>query len=177
MILTKVMRRAFVRAALADVPATDYAEEIRRVATAACVAALPEKVRRVYDDPATRGYLHTEINHYGNGCHVGVTVPCPENGDFAPKLSAESLAQIKELSKAKIAQEQKLDELEGMLTGAAESVRTRAKLAQMLPEFEKYLPADDAAANRSVPVVQNIVADFVKAGWPKGARKCANPKS
>ena len=43
----------------------------------------------------------------------------------------------------------------------------------MLPEFEKYLPADEQKALRSVPVVANLVADFTKAGWPKdkAARK------
>ena len=45
---------------------------------------------------------------------------------------------------------------------------TRKGLADALPEFEKYLPADEPAAVRSLPVVANVVADFVKAGWPKG---------
>jgi hypothetical protein len=41
-----------------------------------------------------------------------------------------------------------------------------------LPEFEKYLPEDEAQAVRALPVVTNVVADFVKAGWPtKKAQK------
>ena len=56
------------------------------------------------------------------------------------------------------------------LRAVAYSVTTRKALAAALPEFEKYLPPDDAAAIRTLPVVANVVADFVKAGWPKGKK-------
>ena len=66
--------------------------------------------------------------------------------------------------------------LKSQLKSAAHSVTTRKALAALLPEFEKYLPADEAAACKTLPVVQNIVADFAKAGWPKG-KKAAKPQA
>jgi len=39
-------------------------------------------------------------------------------------------------------------------------------LTDAIQEFENYLPEDEAKAARSLPVVTNVVADFVKAGWP-----------
>ena len=57
------------------------------------------------------------------------------------------------------------------LHGCAYAVTTRKALVDLLPEFEKYLPADDASVCRTLPVVQNVVSDFVKAGWPKDGKK------
>lgn len=36
-----------------------------------------------------------------------------------------------------------------------------------MPEAEKYLPKE-AKSSTNVPAVANVVADLVKAGWPKG---------
>ena len=54
---------------------------------------------------------------------------------------------------------------------AAMSCTTRKALANLLPEFEQYLPEDTPAAIRSLPAIANIVADFSKAGWPKDKTK------
>ena len=62
-------------------------------------------------------------------------------------------------------------ELETKLMAAANSCTTRKALVELLPEFEKYLPADQAAACKTLPAVANIMADFVKAGWPKDEAK------
>jgi len=49
---------------------------------------------------------------------------------------------------------------------------TTKQLRELLPEFDRYLPAEEEKTLRTLPVVQNIVADFVKAGWPakKGSK-------
>ena len=49
--------------------------------------------------------------------------------------------------------------------------KTRAALAAALPEFEKYLPADEPKALRSLPSMANVASEFVKAGWPKKSVK------
>lgn len=53
------------------------------------------------------------------------------------------------------------------LEGCAAACTTLKLLKDMLPEFVKYMPADEPAACKTLPVVQNVVSDFVKAGWPK----------
>jgi hypothetical protein len=54
-------------------------------------------------------------------------------------------------------------------------VSTRKALVDLLPEFEKYLPADEAKAIASLPAVANVLSDFVKAGWPKNQPKMPKP--
>jgi len=64
-------------------------------------------------------------------------------------------------------QERQRVALRDKLKRAAASFTTRKQLAEAMPEFEKYLPADEAAAIRSLPAVTNVVGDFQRAGWPK----------
>ena len=65
----------------------------------------------------------------------------------------------------------KVDYSEQVQTPITEAVLSEA-LAEALPQFAKYLPAEPVkgAAPRSVPVVIDVVEDFVKAGWPKGQK-------
>jgi hypothetical protein len=53
------------------------------------------------------------------------------------------------------------------LKSVAYACTTRKQLEEALPEFSNYLPEEEAKAARDLPVVVNVVADFVKAGWPK----------
>lgn len=66
-------------------------------------------------------------------------------------------------------QQQTRSALKDRLRSVAYACSTRKALLAALPEFEKYLPEDEPAALRTLPVVANVVADFVKAGWPKAA--------
>ena len=160
--LTNVMRDAFVRAVMNDVPSVDYSTQFQDAATKITVAALPSSVRKVWDDKATREYVKT-VNPFryivGPNAHV-------------PGFDEEALKKILsvEYEKTKRLQESQDEhrrELRQRVKAAAYSVRTRKALVDILPEFEKYLPADQAAANRQLPTVANLVADLSKAGWPK----------
>ncbi|MFD2298374.1 Nmad5 family putative nucleotide modification protein [Paracidovorax citrulli] len=167
--LTNTIRDAFVRAAMNDVPKIDFEEEYRKVMTADAVAQLPPAVRKLWNDKALRDYVHTDWagSRYGRGFSARV----PGRSDHKP--SEEAIRKGAELYKKHEEQNERHSALRADLRAAAYGATTRKQLAEMLPEFVKYLPADEAAANRSVPVVANIVADFVKAGWPKGGAKAA----
>ncbi|MDB5975173.1 MAG: BcepC6B gp40 [Nevskia sp.] len=168
--LTNSIRDAFVRAAMSDVPEIDYDEQIRATVVAASLAALPPAVRKVYADETTRPYLETTFRRYGS-----VSVAIPGYGRYGdepqPVLSKSDESKINGLVEKNDLQAVSRKDLSAKLRGAAYAVTTRGALAEMLPEFEKYLPADEAAANRALPVIANIVADFTKAGWPKGKAK------
>jgi hypothetical protein len=163
--LTNTIRYAFIRAAMNDVPSVDYAEQIRAIALADIADQLPKKVRAVWDDTSLRHWVKTDWRNYGG---VSMSVPC---GDLEkPLLRVEAGLKINALKKAADTQHNQRQELERKLKGCAYSVTTRKALVALLPEFEKYLPADEPAALRTLPVVANVVADFVKAGWPKGGK-------
>lgn len=165
--LTNYMRDAFVRSAMDDVPSIDYTEQIRAAVMKEAVALLPPKVRAVWQDAACRAYLESNYITIGN---VGVAAVPGPNGDgykTARKKIEDAVADLVAKSKAQGERNKALNE---KLRACAYSASTRKQLAELLPEFEKYLPPDEAAALRSLPVVANVVADFVKAGWPKNAK-------
>lgn len=167
--LSNTIRDAFVRAALGDVPRTDFDEMISKVACADAANQLPPKVRVIYNDKALRHFVATDRRRIG-----GIYVQVPTGGDY--KASAEASAEVTRLAAAREAQDKLHSELRLKLRGCAYACSTRKALVDMLPEFEKYMPADEVAACRTLPVVANVVADFVKAGWPD-AKKGKEPKN
>lgn len=60
-----------------------------------------------------------------------------------------------------------LNNLRKQLTAVIASCTTLKQAKEALPEFIKYLPKEPGSAiDRTLPVVGNLVADLVKAGWP-----------
>lgn len=162
--LTKTIQDAFVRAVMADVPKIDYREKIRSVALKLAADRLPPKVRALWKDSELRGFVKTSQFYIHEAYY---SLP----GDYSNELKNEIAAATIDLDAAEDAQNVAAADLKGKIQAVARSVTTRKALADLLPEFAKYLPPDEAAALRTVPVVQNVVADFVKAGWPKDAKK------
>lgn len=163
--LTNTIRDAFIRAAMNDVPSVDYDEQIRAIAMADIVDQLPPKVRAIWNDASLRHWIKTDWNSYG-----GVSLTHPSFDRLETTLRDEARQKVDELKAAADDQARQRNELKRKLKGCAYSVTTRKALVALLPEFEKYLPADEPAALRTLPVVANVVADFVKAGWPKGGK-------
>jgi uncharacterized coiled-coil protein SlyX len=172
--LTNTIRQAFVKAAMQDVPKIDYAEQIRETLQKAAKAALPPKVRAVWEDNHLRSFVTDCTEHYGFGTRpyrVSISVSLPSAHSYTLSgytLPKEVIEKVNELGNAWAVQEKTLSELSDKLIGAAASVSTREALVKLLPEFEKYLPVDESSAQKTnLPAVANIVSDFVKAGWPK----------
>lgn len=163
--LTNTIRDAFIRAAMADVPSVDYGEKIRSLVIKDAIKQLPPKARAIYNDPELRHYVRTQYRHHFG---VGISFPC---GDGTYEPSEETRAECVKLEAADEEQNARNKALRAKLHAVAYSVSSRKALVDALPEFEKYLPADEAAACRTLPVIANVVADFVKAGWPKGTKK------
>lgn len=159
--LTNTIRDAFVRAAMADVPTVDYQEKTIKVVMEDAVSQLPPKVRAIYKDKELSSFVRHKDRYFGNAY---AQVPCGGN-DF--KLTNDAAKKFSDLKEQSEAQEKRNRELTQKLHAVAYSVTTRKALVDALPEFEKYLPADDAAACRTLPAIANVVSEFVKAGWPK----------
>ena len=161
--LTNYIRDAFVRAVMNDVPAVDYAEQMREVITKDAISQLPDKVRAIYKNSSTTHYV---ASFWYGGKYSDSSVMVPGiSGDFKPTEATQQA--IAGLKKKHDAQFQSNADLKASIRAVAYSVTTRKALADLLPEFAKYLPADEAAAIKTLPVVTNVVSSFVKAGWPK----------
>lgn len=171
--LTNYIRDAFIKAAMADVPRSkDYDNLLTDKVLAVFVARLPAPVLKVWKDSSTRGYLRTSAF---NGFGVAVGVPCMGDGNRYSyieenDLTADERKPLDALHAEWQAETDTRDALERKLRSAAYGCTTRKALADLLPEFAHYLPPEEAPAGRTLPVVTNMVADFVKAGWPKNKK-------
>lgn len=165
--LTNTIRDAFVRAAMDDVPSIDYDEQAHKLAQEDLVKQMAPKLRAIYQDKQLRTFLGTEYT----------PMPCDLSSAYLYgaqhlELSKEADTQLEALAEKKAAQEDARHELRNKLRAVAYSATTRKALVEALPEFEKYLPTE-ATTSRSLPVIANLVSDFVKAGWPKGQEQAA----
>lgn len=167
--LTKYMREAFVRGVMNDVPKVDYQAQADAMVRKAVRDAMPEGLRKLVDQggEALDWLKVSQISVPGHSLS-SVRTYCPESGghDFLKFKNPNVWSQLTEINRLAGQQGEQRQALQNKLTGAANSVTTRKALAELLPEFEKYLPADTPAATRMLPVVVGVVDDFKKAGWP-----------
>jgi hypothetical protein len=157
--LTNTIRKAFVRAAMQDVPQIEYDDVIRSFAKKAAIEAMPPEVKKAYKKYPD---WFADSRHYFND-FGSIYVPIPDG----KSINDEAKLQIQALKHEMQKQTEQRRELERKLASAAMSCTTRKALAELLPEFAKYLPVDEPSAIRTLPAVANIVADFTNAGWPK----------
>jgi len=170
--LTNYIRDAFVTSVMDDVPAVDYHEQYRKMFLEALLDTLPQGVQMLWINPALRPYVKTSICHSGPGQSFAVPHPIQYESVPVPAKAATKLGAIK---RADEGQRTAHDALRAHVYAAAKACSTTKQLRELLPEFGRYLPDEEEKTLRTLPVVQNIVADFVKAGWPtkKGEKKCA----
>jgi len=167
--LTKTIREAFVRAAMQDVPKPeDFEAQARKLVIEDSISKLPAIIQPLARNNELRFCIRTSSYWFGRGVFSSVTVFEPHGTNYQP--SPDVTAALRVLMDKANAESEMLRGLEQKLTGAVNSCTTRKALVTMLPEFEKYLPADEAAACKTLPAIANIVADFAKAGWPKGSK-------
>ena len=150
---------------MADVPAIEYQEQARKLLLEDSLAQLPPKVRAIAKDKELSCFVHQIYSHSAG---MGAAVFCATTDAYKP--SPECSIKVATIKAAQQEQSDARKALQAKLRAVAYSVTTRKALCDALPEFEKYLPADAVAAMRSLPVVQNVVAEFVKAGWPKAGK-------
>ena len=95
--LTKVIREAFVRAAMDDVPKRDYEAEIHKLIQNDAISQLPPKIKAIAEDKALRHFLKTE-SHYISGYYISnVRVMHPEYSR-SPKVNEKVEALLVEFA-------------------------------------------------------------------------------
>lgn len=165
--LNNWMRQAFVSSAMADVPREDYEEQARLLAKATIDSLMPEAVRKLTKDEATKWWINSEYvsmpRYFSN-----ISAHCPSGENYILRdKKPEVWKQLEELHAKHEEQKKRLHELEVKLRGLADSVTTLSALKKLLPEFVKYMPEDEQQACKTLPAIANVVSDFVAAGWPK----------
>ncbi|MBN3738063.1 Nmad5 family putative nucleotide modification protein [Burkholderia sp. Tr-20355] len=168
--LTTTMREAFVASVLDDVPYVDHQEQARVLAQKWAVDHLPPKLRALYKEFGDH-FNHAYIGLPGSLSSVTV-VTSGSGSDTKAVMQTDTpfWSQIVELSKQRGEQLESRKTLRAKISAAIAACTTVKQAHERLPEFAKYLPSPDAAVDRTVPVIANLVADLTAAGWPKGKK-------
>lgn len=170
--LTKEMRKTFIGAVMADVPAKDYETIIRDAVNKAHRAAVPPTVAKLIAASPEWARLDSYvINHHNDGLPYGRSMTFYLNAPRDSTWLRDVVHSVADpLIKEWVKQVEARQDLERKLHGVAESCNTTTQLAEAFPEFARYLPQTQAEATRNLPALANVVADFTAAGWPKGKK-------
>lgn len=171
--LTNFLRDAFVRAAMQDVPKIDYQGQAEKLAR----DAIKAKFAKDFPD---MDYAKAGATGWFRGDSIALPYNInnisanPAKGYDMLKSDTKLWVKLEELSKLKQEQAAAHAALESKLQAVAYACTTRKQLQEALPEFETYLPAEEAKVAKNLPAVANVLSDFVKAGWPKNQRVKVN---
>jgi len=169
--LTNYIRDAFINSVMNDVPEKDLHEEGKKIFEKAYLDSLPSEIQLAWALPKCKPYVNTR---YAGICGSSFPLPCDgssthRNLDTPLKVKDK----IDTLTAQYKAQQDNRNTLRYKVKGAAYACTTTKHLRTLLPEFDRYLPAEEEKTLRTLPAVQNIAADFVKAGWSaKKVVKC-----
>jgi hypothetical protein len=164
--LTNFLRDAFIRAAMHDVPKIDYQEQAHKMAREFIQTQFKKDFPTMdYQVASDSGWFESgsiSMPHHIDNFYVKIS-----RGYGMVQADEKLWAKLEALSNKKQEQDKNIRVLEARLKGVAYACTTRKQLQEALPEFTSYLPEEEAKAARDLPVVVNVVSDFVKAGWPK----------
>lgn len=182
--LTKKIKADFVEAVLADVPRNNYPTKIEDLLRKN-YTALRKKLnldgiedwRLAHNRLCVEYYEHRgtkEISahpdtsgkswEYGYCVIAGITVRGLSDTEVN---RIKNTPEISELVQKYVDELNLINTLRKKLEATIAACTTLKQAKECLPEFEKYLPAETAPVDRSLPVVGNLVAELTKAGWPK----------
>lgn len=162
--LNKYHKDAFVESVLQDLPSTDYDEIAQKLVRETIVENMPAKVRAVYDDKEVRHWLRNEWIRMPGRLQNFYCVSDSTSGSTPDALKD----RLNELNEAKREQLRTEEAFRLKIRAAIDSCQTRKQALELMPEFEKYLPKDTTSTGVSnLPVINNLVAELVQAGWPK----------
>ena len=167
--LTNYDRDAFVASAMEDVPKVDYSETAKKLWTATVKASLPVDLLNTitkYPEWFNSNYVSLP------GCMQNFQSKYRGDGVDADKWQKdfpELKVVISEMADKLKEQQLSHQKLREQLRGAILLCNTLKQADEALPEFKKYLPEDRDGDKkcRQTPVIANLVADLINAGWPK----------
>ena len=182
--LTKKHREDFVEAVMSDVPQANYPTQAedrarllyKQIAEEVGISNIPlerleMRICSIYLSKQGRSHKFARNGQeagwawkdYSGYCffRIGLRGLNQEEVD-----SIEKDPEIQKLGDLFIEEKNKRVDLRQKVTAVIAACSTLKQAKEALPEFEKYLPAEPGNVDRSLPVVGNLVADLVKAGWP-----------
>ena len=152
-----------------DVPTVDYNAQAKTLWTTTIKASLPvDLLTTIAKYPEWFGSNYVSLPgtlHNFNSVYLGVGVGYDKWCKDFPELHAV----ISEMDDQQKLQNESHSQLRQQLRNAISLCNTLKQAEEALPEFKKYLPEDRDGDKkcRQMPVIANLVADLMNAGWPK----------
>ena len=164
--LTNSDREAFVRAAMDDVPKENYDVPAHKLVLDHLRATVPVDLQNtIAKYPEFFSAYRVRMLMYIEDFNTKLI---PAYREVRHIVTDEVYTEIIALSRKAEAQKAQRNSLESKLRGAINGCTTLKQALEILPEFAKYLPQErDGKVVRSMPVIANLVADLMQAGWPK----------
>ena len=197
--LNKTHKAGIVNKIMDDIPQTNYGEIINHLVQAKAYELMPDEVKAVYDNEATRIYLSQRYCamygeytgsvgyvYWGSKTANGTLyLNRPHYNDSDDVTTKELLAEVRLAVDRAVrsagaqgkARNSMREKLQTMLAG----IRTLKQAKDMLePELHKYLPVeppkDSKPAQASTALVPYVVANLREMGWPKDEAKKEIPE-
>lgn len=186
MILSKKHREEFVRRVMEDVPQIDYKtqaddfarKELAALRKAAGLADFDNErldFRRVsidtWENKETGVWSINESDGWSSEYRTPTFVNQGQYGVAYSEIKAlEKHPELLALHTKYVDQQNERVALSKRIRAVIDSCNTLKQATDALPEFAKYLPDESPKADRSLPVVGNLVAELTTKGWPKGQK-------
>lgn len=189
--LTNSHREEFVRRVMEDVPQIDYKtqaddfvrKELAKLRKAAGLADIDTE-RLEFRRSAVYVWEHKETGVWSEQKHDGWasdyrTSYFTNQGQYGVSYKEckdlEKHPELLALRNKYVAQQNDRVVLSKRIRAVIDGCNTLKQATDALPEFAKYLPEEPPKADRTLPVVGNLVADLTKQGWP--AKKKSSTKA
>lgn len=177
--ITDSIRSAFVTSVMKDTPSVDYLEQRRKVIQDHLFAIAPPAVLRIYKDKDLQRYLRPDTvlyesegrGRYSWGLGKFWLVPDVDGNTTYEIVDKEVLKKLVAIDNADTAQTKQHSELSIKLLATIKAFNTVKQARDALPEFVKYLPDEADPKCKTLPAINDLVTDLVKAGWPDKGKK------
>lgn len=161
-------RLRILDAVMADVPSPDsLKKEIETAALSAIIAAMPEKVRMVWNDPATRCWINPG---FFLGGLESIKVPCPQewNGrvlNWLRKVDPIAIEKIDRLNIQKRQEDTDRSWLRGRLRDALFSVGSTTAFVRAHPYLARYCRVKSMPKNAARAPLDEVYPALNQCGW------------
>jgi len=171
--MNKAMAADFVRRVIDAVPTVDYEQKIRDEAAKLAVAILPKEIQAIAKNPKLSQFINRRsISLDLDDVWLTVAVLCPSDDKGEEDLKRRIELVVAPIAMKLEEQREQIKDLRAKLRPIVESCSTVKALREALPEFEEFMPGGSIGQTVNLPMVTNLVSDFMKAGLKlKGAAK------
>ena len=151
--LTNALKNSIIHSVMNDTPHEHTSDQRDKDALIVCVAKMPEKIRALWNDKKTRGWVKVE---YYEGFNY-----LPTGGNKYDELTAIKL-RYQASHKAR-------KELNEHVKRVVYQFSTDKQMRESIPELDKYIPSPMPAV-KMLPAITGLMDELSKAGFPKGKK-------